>query len=113
MPAAPPPQATNPYQFPLEISDEYERILVNVYRLLNRILGPNPLTPLERALVAGAKVVFDHLAKMCQLVLDREVTIDPHSICDPTETPKSTGPDKKLVAKKSSLKKPKAPTKPA
>src|SRR5207302_1586272 len=43
--------------------------LSSVLRLLNRIKSPNSLTPVERALVQGAKATFEELTGVCRELL--------------------------------------------
>ena len=48
-----------------------ELALMYVVRLMNRLLGPGSLSPVERAFVAGARIMFEHLSAECQRNLDR------------------------------------------
>src|SRR4051812_35111835 len=53
----------------VEANDE-ERVFLCVLRLIDRAGGLQPLSPVERALVEGARVTFDRLAKACKALLD-------------------------------------------
>lgn len=55
------------------LTDE-ERTLLAVLRLVDRIISPGTLSPVERAFMAGAKVMFDNLSAECKQMLDRKVT---------------------------------------
>jgi hypothetical protein len=48
--------------------------MVYVLRLVDRVLSPGTLSPVERAFIAGAKVMFDHLSEACGKMLARKVT---------------------------------------
>ena len=80
----PPVQAVVPPP-PIHAGDE-EFALVYVLRLINRIIRPGTLSPVERAFVAGSKVMFEHLASECQRMLDRRVS-DLSQVC--TEIPRT------------------------
>jgi hypothetical protein len=52
------------------VADE-ELALMYVLRIIDRVVGPGTLSPVERAFVAGARVMFEHLAEQCRTTLDR------------------------------------------
>jgi hypothetical protein len=58
---------------PDDSSDE-EQALVAMLRLVHRGHGPRALLPVERAFIAGAKVVFEQLAQVCDLRLNDTVS---------------------------------------
>jgi hypothetical protein len=58
---------------PARAGDE-EYALLYVLRLIDRVIRPGTLSPVERAFVTGAKVMLDHLSGECQRMLDRKVS---------------------------------------
>jgi hypothetical protein len=46
-----------------------EAALTHILRVLNRVTGATTLSPVEHAIVAGAHVIFTHLARTCQGLL--------------------------------------------
>jgi len=58
---------------PAQAGDE-EYALLYVLRLIDRVIRPGTLSPVERAFVTGSKVMFEHLAGECQRMLDRKVS---------------------------------------
>jgi hypothetical protein len=71
-------------------SDE-ERTLLALLRLIDRIAGPGTLSPVERAFVAGAKIMFDQLSKQCREMLKRKPADLIQSMAPPGMTPRSVG----------------------
>lgn len=60
-------------QSSLEDETDEERALLYLLRLVSRPHMPGSLSPVERAFVEGAKVMFDHLAKACHKMLNDSV----------------------------------------
>jgi hypothetical protein len=71
-------------------SDE-ERTLLALLRLIDRLAGPGTLSPVERAFVAGAKIMFDQLSKECREMLKRKPADLTRSMAPPGMTPHSVG----------------------
>jgi hypothetical protein len=65
----PPPSTPSPLAT-VHGGDE-ELVLLDVLRLMNRVIRSGTLAPVERAFVAGAKIMFEHLACECQAMLER------------------------------------------
>lgn len=59
---------------PVEPTTTEERTMLYVLRLVDQVLCPGTLSPVERAFIAGAKVMFDHLSMECEGMLNRKVT---------------------------------------
>lgn len=55
----------------LSHATDEELALIYVVRLMHRLLGPGSLSPVERAFVAGARIMFEQLSAECQRNLDR------------------------------------------
>jgi hypothetical protein len=53
-------------------ASDQDRLLLSVLRLLDRALGHTRLSPVDRAFVAGARVIFERLAAECQAMLDHD-----------------------------------------
>jgi len=70
---------------------EEERTLLYVLRLVDRVISPGTLSPVERAFIAGVKVMFDNLSTECERMLKRRVTDLTPSIPKPSETPLPVG----------------------
>ena len=50
-----------------------ERSLLYLLRFVDHIISPGTLSPVERAYLAGAKVMFDQLSTECEKMLNRTV----------------------------------------
>jgi hypothetical protein len=59
---------------PYEPTTAEERALLFVLRLVDNVVSPGTLSPVERAFMAGAKVMFDHLSMECDRMLERKVS---------------------------------------
>jgi hypothetical protein len=88
---------------------ETEWALVNALRIVNRLLGPGVLSPVERAFVAGAKDIFDNLSKACESVLNRKLADLVAARADPAIVPGSVGPRAVAARASSSSYSPEAP----
>lgn len=95
---------------PTNSTADEEQVLLSVLRLIDRIVSPGTLSPVERAFVAGAKVMFDHLSKECDKMLRRKVSDLTASQADPSIHPSSTGneqpPPPKIQTTRRTKKKP-------
>jgi hypothetical protein len=80
-----------------EIATDEEKALLYVLRLVDRVVGPGTLSPVERAFVEGARVMFDRLAKACKEMLARKPTDYAAERADPNEPPRSTAPTRVTV----------------
>ncbi len=91
------------------------KALLAALRLVDRAGGLQPLSPVERAFVEGAKVTFDRLAKLCKAMLDRKASDSLATIADPRQAPTSTIPPSIVLAAgpKASSKAPRGASKPA
>ena len=111
--APPPPAAQAPAIVPampgvavpavsiIPATDE-EQLLLAVLRLIDRVVSPGTLSPVERAFVAGAKVMFDHLSNECERMLGHKVSDLTGYGADPTTPLESTGNVRLPTPKKSS-----------
>src|SRR5205814_1979085 len=72
-------------------ADSDEAALMHILRLLNRVMGPASLTPVERAFIAGAKVMFTDLSRACDQLLQRDHPLAQAETSDPTVKPKAIG----------------------
>ena len=79
-----------------EIASDEERTLFYVLRLMDRVIGPGTLSPVERAFVSGARVMFGQLADECERMLKRNTPVALDSV---DTAPAKTAP-KRSVAKK-------------
>jgi len=75
-------------QFADRVTDE-ERTMLYVLRLVDRVISPGTLSPVERAFIAGVKVMFDNLSTECERMLKRKVTDLTSSKAEPSGTPLS------------------------
>jgi hypothetical protein len=75
----------------LQHATDEERVLMCVLRLLDRVISPGTLSPVERAFVAGAKMMFDQLSKECRTMLQRKPGDLIRSSAAPGQTPLSAG----------------------
>ncbi len=108
-PAPSPPLAPQP-----ETATDEERALLYVLRLVDRTLGPGILSPVERAFVEGAKVMFEQLASACAAMLDRKVADYTRGAANPAEPPRATvPPDASKKGNRSTRSVPKPPKEPA
>jgi hypothetical protein len=71
-------------------SDE-ERAMAYVLRILDRVITPGTLSPVERAFVAGARVMFDELSKACRTMIRRKPADLIHGMAKPGQKPRSVG----------------------
>jgi hypothetical protein len=85
-----PPAPAAPTGEPHPQSDE-EQTLLALLRLIDRVIGPGTLSPVERALVAGAKIMFDQLSKECRELLKRKPADLTRPMTPPGQTPLSVG----------------------
>lgn len=69
-----------------------EESLLTVIRLVDRMAGTGTLSPVERALVAGTKVAFEHLAEECDKLLKRKVS-DLAKALSPASPPPHLAPE--------------------
>lgn len=82
------------------VSEDERALLFHVLRILDRALAPGPLPPIEQAFIAGAKVMFEQLAKSCEDILARrrrEEAVAAHP-ADMAESPSSAGPGEPSAA---------------
>lgn len=49
-----------------------EAALMNILRLLNRVRPDEPLTPVQRAFLLGARAMFEELKQICDQFLKRQ-----------------------------------------
>lgn len=103
-PIAPTMRGTTIAAAPIAPATDEEQVLLAVLRLIDRIISPGTLSPVERAFAAGAKVIFDHLSSECERMLKRKVSDLTDSRADPTLTPESTGNDQPPRPKKASTR---------
>jgi hypothetical protein len=66
-----------------DVQAEQERMVLAVLRLIDRVIGPGTLSPVEHAFVAGAKVMFDQLSAECARMLERKVSDVAHVLPPP------------------------------
>ncbi len=75
----------------VDAATDEERAILHVLRLVDRVISPGTLSPVERAFIAGAKVMFDQLSSECDAMLKRKVSDLTRSLANPGETPVSAG----------------------
>jgi hypothetical protein len=73
------------------IRNDEERTLLALLRLIDRVAGPGTLSPVERAFVSGAKIMFDQLSKECREMLKRKPEDLTRMMAPPGMTPHSVG----------------------
>jgi hypothetical protein len=59
---------------PIGPLSDRERAFVYLLRDVDQVISPGTLSPFERAAMAGAKVMFDHLSAECERMLARKVS---------------------------------------
>jgi hypothetical protein len=70
----------------LDRNTEEELVFLHLVRLMQRVIGPGTLSPVDRAFVAGAKAMLDHLSMECERMLTRRVS---DLVKDPVTPPTS------------------------
>ena len=79
-----------------------EQTLVALLRMLERLTGPSTLSPLERPFIAAAEMMFNRLARECEILLNRKPADLIQGMAKPGITPGSvsnTPPRKRASAK--------------